>query len=63
MTFGKWFEPGAGIAPTHGGFLMCGKNADPGSASIGLFMVKRILTDSGNKILLPLLKRISSLYL
>ena len=28
FTLGASFYPGAGIAPTHGGFLMCGKNAD-----------------------------------
>ena len=42
MSFNVLFEPGAGIVPNHGGFLMCGKNADSKSPSIGLFMVSFI---------------------
>ena len=29
FKLGPRFVAGAGIAPTHGGFLMCGKDADP----------------------------------
>ena len=39
MSFNVWFEPGAGIVPTHGGFLMCGKNSNSQSTGVGLFMV------------------------
>ena len=42
MSFNVWFEPGAGIVPTHGGFLMCGKNSDSSSTAVGLFMVSLI---------------------
>ena len=28
FELGAIFTPGAGIAPTHGGFLMCGMNDD-----------------------------------
>jgi len=31
FKLGASFQPGAGIAPTHGGFLMCGRNADSNS--------------------------------
>ena len=42
MTFGVWFEPGAGIVPTHGGFLMCGKNANSATPNVGKFLVSFI---------------------
>ena len=39
FKLGAWFQPGAGIAPTHGGFLMCGKNADFESKDHNYFSV------------------------
>ena len=41
MFDGTWFQPGAGIAPTHGGFLMCGKNAEIGTENHGYFSVSK----------------------
>ena len=41
FTLGASFQPGAGIAPTHGGFLMCGKNADSNSDEHNYFSVSK----------------------
>ena len=39
FQLGAIFKPGAGIAPTHGGFLMCGMDNDTSSSRRGVFSV------------------------
>ena len=47
MILGPVFKPGAGIAPTHGGFLMCGIDDDDSSSLYNVFSVgPNISTDT-----------------
>ena len=39
MRLGQIFVTGAGIAPTHGGFLMCGLDTLPHSPTYRVFSV------------------------
>jgi hypothetical protein len=39
FKLGQVFIHGAGIAPTHGGFLMCGMDNNPNSIRLGVFSV------------------------
>ena len=41
FKLGTQFEPGAGVAPTHGGFLMCGKRNRAFSVSKTFFILKQ----------------------